>query len=155
MRYTRTTLGDIDEMLRRIRPRDAAELEMSGNSVPYTLGFSFAESMVVYSANDERTGRLFFIGGIVHKPNSPMDDIIWGVGTVEMDRNPIKALKMTKELSKFLMDKSPAKRFHNAIPASYSTYLKWAKEHLSATFDGEIISLTGQKFVKFTIVKGG
>lgn len=154
MRYSRTTMGDIAELMRRVRPSDERELRLSGQSVGFALGFASTESYITISANDEKTGRLFGIAGLVRRPEGEDDDTIWGIGTVEADKNPVLALKTTKEMWDILSRISKAKRFHNAIPAEFDTWRKWLANHFNTTFDGEFATPEGVKFLRFHIVKG-
>ena len=153
MKYRPTTKEDAEQLIASMRERDAAETLAWGVSVRFAVEHSLAVSDFCISGVGDEDGVLYGIGGAT-VPDENGEAVIWALGTRKMDEKPVTALKAPREISRMIMARSNARLFRNSIPESFDTYIKWAKRHLNATFDGEFSSATGVKFLAFHIVKG-
>ena len=153
MRYTPTTLEDIDELIANIRPEDAEEARLSG--VPVTREL-FADRIAgAISARSENSGRLYAVAGTFTITGLAGTSVIWGMSTRHAITSKRRFVRMSVEMAEMVTMQSASTRFINAMPAHYTGYIEWAKRHLSASFDGEFVSPTGTRFLTFTITKGG
>lgn len=149
------TPEDVETLVREVRPEDAEEIRLMGQStVEEAIRQSAANSNATFAAKigDE----LLCLFGVYQTTDDTA--VIWEIGTNAVRRNAKAFLQATPHMLALSMDVAPKSvtTFVNHLPDSYATYRKWLERHAGAEFDDvPARSKTGAMFRKLVIRRKG
>lgn len=149
------TPEDVDTLVLEVRPEDAKEIRLMGQStVEEAIRQSAGNSNATFAAKigDE----LLCLFGVYQTTDDTA--VIWEIGTHGIRRNAKAFLQATPHMLALSMDVAPKSvtTFVNYLPESYATYRKWLERHAGAEFeDFPAPSKTGAMFRKLVIRRKG
>lgn len=155
----RATREDGLRLIRDMRHEDRLEIQMEGHfSGPDTaVSWSLDNSTAAFSmlCGDD----LLCIFGTCQVTDTTSQDVLvlWALGTNAIRRHTKEFLRATPEAIRLLYDACPDTRlFINAMPATYTTYRKWAERYLAAQFsETSHVTPSGAVFTAFGIWRKG
>jgi len=151
--YRPASRDDVDYVIQNMREEDQAECVASGYTPSEALSLSHENSIVSYTLLTPE-GIPAAIAGVSEGSYGPSFGLIWMLGTDDIRKHKIYALRRCKPFLQTLYDELGADAFYNYTYAEnrlHHAWLRWLGFKFLRQID---MPPTGQPFIEFVRLRG-